>query len=401
MKRSAGFLASVLLASAFLTSAAPALAGGSSDCTIVGTNKSETIIGTSGPDIICALGGADKIYGLGGNDTIRAGSGNDTIFAGDGSDAALGEAGNDTVDGGTGADRLNGGEGLDKINGAGGEDMLQGGAGNDNISGGDAIDVIDGGKGVDTIRTGAGNDVCSSDSSDVRLDSCTIDNKGPSFGALTTEVQQVRAGELAVFAVNVSDVAGVSAVYGSIGGAPGWVTEWCGFLITGELVSGTSKAGTYELRCTVPPTAVNGSYTLEWSSADLMGQASRQSKSFEVTGGSADSRTPQVTRIDLPSSVQAGQTFVITVDATDESQVAGIYVWFLLEGGGFSDENGLHAKGSDPRLVSPSAVEASFEQDYLFGDNAPKGQYHMWLSVRDGVGNREFFDTGRTINLTK
>jgi hypothetical protein len=31
------------------------------------------------------------------------------------------------------------------------------------------------------------------------------------------------------------------------GEASGWVSEWCGFLIDGELVSGTSKAGTYEL----------------------------------------------------------------------------------------------------------------------------------------------------------
>jgi hypothetical protein len=214
-------------------------------------------------------------------------------------------------------------------------------------------------------------------------------------------VQQVRAGELAVFSVNVTDAAGVSAVYGSIGGAPGWVTEWCGFLINGDLVSGTSRSGTYVIRCAVPSTAVNANYTLEWSAVDLMGQATRQSKAFDVTGGSADSRTPQVTRIELPYSVEAGKTFVIAVDASDESEVAGIYVWFLLDGGGFSDENGLHAKGSEPRLVSPSAIEASFEQDYLFGDNAPQGKYHMWLSVRDGVGNREFFDTGRTITLTK
>jgi Ca2+-binding RTX toxin-like protein len=396
-----GLLLSVLLSSALLSAASPASATNENDCTIIGTKNADVLTGTEKRDVICAGAGADKIFALGGNDIIRAGAGNDVIYAGAGNDAVLGEAGNDSIAGAEGADKLSGGDGVDKVTGGPGEDFLQGGSGNDNLSAGNGADLIDGGKGKDIIYSGYGYDLCNSDPADVRMDACTLDSKGPKFGAIPMVVRQIQAGTLAVFTVNVSDVATVDAVYGSIGGAPGWITEWCGFRIPTELASGSVKSGTYKLSCTVPPTAVNDNYTLFLSAVDMMGHTSEQRIAFEVVGGSSDNRTPTVNKIELPASVNPGENFVIRVEATDESIVAGIYIWFLLEGGGFSNENGLHAKGSEPRVISQTETSALFEQDYLFGDNAPLGTYRVWISVRDGVGNREFYDSGQTINLTK
>ena len=390
-----------LFASALLVPVSPAFAASDSGCTIVGTKNADVLTGTAGYDVICAGDGNDTIYGLGGNDVIRGGSGNDIVVGGAGNDTVLGEAGNDNISGGDGADKLAGGDGKDRITGGGGQDVLQGGVGTDNLSGGNSADIIDGGKGTDTITSGAGNDVCNADSADVRLDACSLDSKGPKFGAITTEVRQVQAGTLAVFTVNVSDVATVQAVYGSIGGAPGWVTEWCGFRIPTELVSGSEKNGTYQLSCTVPPNAVNDNYTLFVGAVDMMGHTSEQRIAFELKGGSTDNRTPVVTKIELPESVKPAESFVISIDATDDSLVAGVYIWFLLEGGGFSDQNGLHAKGSEPRVIAQMPTASSFEQDYVFGDNAPPGTYKVWISVRDGIGNREFYDSGKTITLTK
>jgi len=401
MKRTLSLLIGAIFGSALLVPTSPAFAANESDCTIVGTKNADVLTGTAGYDVICAGAGNDTIYGLGGNDIIRAGSGNDVVFAGYGNDTVLGEAGNDNISGSDGADRLNGGDGKDRITGGGGQDILQGGAGTDNLSAGNSADIIDGGKGTDTITSGAGNDVCNADSADVRLDACSLDSKGPKFGAITTVVRQVQAGTMAVFTVNVSDVATVNAVYGSIGGAPGWVTEWCGFRIPTELVSGSEKNGTYQLSCTVPPNAVNDNYTLFVGAVDMMGHTSEQRIAFEVTGGSSDNRTPVVTKIELPESVKPAESFAISIDATDDSFVAGVYIWFLLEGGGFANENGLHAKGSDPRVITQTPTASSFEQDYVFGDNAPLGTYNVWISVRDGVGNREFYDSGQKITLTK
>jgi len=425
-------------------------------CTINGTDKVDRITGTAGNDIICAgagddvvngLGGDDVIYGGLGNDRINAGfgaddvygdagsdyidggsgkddifggkdndtivggtdadiikgdAGTDTISGGTGEDEVYGESGNDKIDGGDGADKLAGGDGIDQLTGGLGEDLLQGGTGSDNLSAGAGADLIDGGQGKDTITTGEGNDLCNADAADVRLDACSLDSKGPKFGALPMVVRQVHAGSIAVFVVNVSDVAGVQAVYGSIGGAPGWITEWCGFRIPTTLAPGsTEKSATYRLSCTVPPTAVNANYTLFLGAVDMMGHTTEERIAFEVIGGSSDNRTPTVTNIELPKSASPGENFVIRVEATDDSVVAGIYFWLMLEGGGFSGENGVHAKGSDPRTISLTPTDAIFEQDYVFGDNAPAGTYKVWISVRDGVGNREFYDTGRKIALNK
>ena len=370
-------------------------------CSISGTAAADRITGTPGDDFICAGAGNDVINGLGGNDTIYGGPGSDRILGGSGKDTIYGEAGHDTIEGGDGEDKLSGDVGKDKIIGGNGIDLLQGGAEADNISAGNGADLIDGGKGKDTITTGAGNDLCNADSADVRLDACSLDSKGPKFGPIPMVVRQIQAGTLAVFTVTVSDVATVQAVYGSIGGKPGWVTEWCGFRIPTELQSGTERSGTYKLSCTVPANAVNDNYKLLVGAVDMMGHTAEQIIAFEVVGGSNDDLRPIVTKLDLPASVAPGENFVVRVEATDESVVAGIYVWFMLEGGGFGNENGIHAKGSEPRAISITPTDAIFEQDYLFGDNAPAGKYNVWISVRDGVGNREFFEAGSSIVLAK
>jgi hypothetical protein len=370
-------------------------------CSISGTAASDRITGTPGDDFICAGAGNDVINGLGGNDTIYGGPGSDRILGGSGKDTIYGEAGHDTIDGGDGEDKLSGDVGKDKIIGGNGIDLLQGGAEADNISAGNGADLIDGGKGKDTITTGAGNDLCNADSADVRLDACSLDSKGPKFGPLPTVVRQIQAGTLAVFTVTVSDVATVQAVYGSIGGKPGWITEWCGFRIPTELQSGTERSGTYKLSCTVPANAVNDNYKLLVGAVDMMGHTAEQIIAFEVVGGSNDNLRPIVTKLDLPASVAPGENFVVRIEATDDSVVAGVYMWFMLEGGGFSNENGLHAKGSEPRVISFTPTDAIFEQDYVFGDNAPEGIYNAWISVRDGVGNREFYNTGLSMVLTK
>jgi hypothetical protein len=385
--------------------------GGPGDDRINSGAGADDVYGDAGSDYIDGGSGKDDIFGGTGNDTILGGTdgdiikgdaGTDTISGGTGEDEIYGETGNDKIDGGDGSDRLAGGDGIDQITGGIGEDLLQGGAGADNISAGNGADIIDGGQGKDTITTGAGNDLCNADSADVRLDACSLDSKGPKFGALPMVVRQVQAGAIAVFTVNVSDVAGLQAVYGSIGGAPGWITEWCGFRIPTTLVPGsTEKSATYRLSCTVPSTAVNDNYTLFIGAVDMMGHTTEERIAFEVIGGSSDNRTPTVTKLDLPESVSPGERLVIRVEATDESVVAGVYFWFMLEGGGFSGLNGVHAKGSDPRSISITPTDATFEQDYVFGDNAPTGTYQVWISVRDGVGNREFYDTGRKIALKR
>ena len=400
MKRFFSTFMALAIAAATLTIAAPATAA-EPECTIMGTSRADKLMGTAANDVICAGAGNDLIYGLGGDDIIKAGSGNDQVFAGVGNDTVLGEAGNDVINGSDGADRLEGGAGKDNLSGLGGQDVLLGGSSSDSISGGNASDIIDGGASSDSIRTGAGSDVCSADTTDTRLDACKIDSTGPEFAPMTMEVKQFKAGSVAVFTLKASDASGVVGIYGFIGGAPGWVTEWCGFGIEAELVSGTAKSGTFEIRCEIPEDAVDAEYALFLNASDMMGNASAgPTIAFTVSGGSSDNKTPEVTDVKLPESVKNGEFFQVSVTAKDDSGVQGIYAWFMLDGGGFSDGKIIYASGSEPRAVETS-TETVYVQDYVFDPAAPQGTYSLWLSVRDVVGNREFYDSGRKITVTK
>jgi len=396
----------------------PSVAASEPICTITGTSKADRLVGTSADDVICAGSGNDTVLGLGGNDIILAGPGNDKIFggvgddqlsggtgndsisAGVGNDTVTGEAGKDSISGGTGSDTLAGGEGRDRLAGNSGEDILRGELGNDRLSGGTDADILDGGTGADTIVTGTGSDMCSLDASDIHLDACTMDSTGPQAGVLMTDVLQFSAGSTAVFNVKVLDESGTGSVYGKIGGAPGWVTEWCGFPITGVLTEGTEKSGVYQISCTIPANAVSDNYTLFVGTNDLMGNSgSELSIDFQVSGGSSDNRTPTVTKIELPNRVSRGESFTVSVSATDESSVVGIYAWFALEGGWISDGGALYAPYSEARFITQTQTEAVTEQDVVFDQNAPYGTYRIWLSIRDGVGNRDFYATESTITL--
>ena len=391
----------ISLLSAF-TSVLPAVAADDRDCTIIGTNRSEKLVGTEGYDVICAAGGSDIIYGLGGDDVIWLGTGNDKVFGGSGDDEIYAEAGNDTVNGGPGDDTVNGGSGADTLNGLAGEDVLLGGSGVDKILGGNDSDSLNGGTGADTIGTGAGEDVCSSDKNDKMLDACMLDKIGPDFGVATTEFKTFTAGTTAEFTINATDASGVQSIYGYIGGADGWVTTWCGFGIEAELVAGDHRSGTYKIFCDIPKDAVNENYGLFLGASDVMGNASRSSAyGFQVVGGSIDNASPEVTEINLPASVRAGESFNIQIRASDTSGVGGIYAWFLLDGGGFSDGNTIYAKGAEPVTITKEDTETLFEQEITFASAAPEGTYTMWISVRDILGNRNFFDTGRKLTVTR
>ncbi len=167
-----------------------------SDCTVLGTDRSEHLAGTNGPDVICALGGDDVIEAAGGNDIIFAGGGadavvggggNDLIIGGPGNDLLRGSAGSDFLDGGAGDDLANGEKDADIVLGGSGDDELHGGLANDQVAGGpgddrvygwngdDAVsggpgaDVVRGGEDNDTIRGGAGDDFLHGESGRDRL----------------------------------------------------------------------------------------------------------------------------------------------------------------------------------------------------------------------------------------
>jgi len=347
----------------------PALAAGSTpSCTISGTPRADVLVGTSGNDVICGGGGNDTIRGGGGNDTIRGEGGNDTIFAG---------AGNDRV---------------------------SGGAGNDNLRGEAGNDALVGGAGRDSLTSGAGNDSCAVDSADARLDECRLDADAPVISLPDIRPLEVQAGQTAVFQWTVTDPSGVESSWVSIGGPPGWVTEWCGFAVPGTAVSTTPSTTTFELRCPIPANAPSQTYTVFLSANDALGNGTTQQTQwdFVVVGGSSDTAAPGVTAVRSPQSVTVDVPFTVELDARDETGVAGVYVWLMLTPGGFADpQRGLYATSpSGAALISGTAQAGTYSQEVSLATFAPPGTYAVWLSLRDTPGNRTFIDSGARVTVT-
>lgn len=358
-------------------------------CTITGTARADVLVGTAGNDIIC---------GLGGNDTIRGGGGNDTI---------RGDVGNDKIDGGAGNDVVSGGAGTDTIEGGVGNDALSGNAGRDTISGGAGIDAISGGADPDSLLSGAGNDTCARDTADRQLDPCTVDADAPVVRFPNNAVVEYQAGSTIVFRWTANDPSGVNISWASIGGPPGWVTEWCGFAIPAQRTSGTIYSGTYELRCDIPADAVNENYTLFVSASDALGNSYVPSGGatleFTIVGGSADNRVPEIRDVRMPTTVSVGETFTVDIDVTDDSGTLGVYSWF--SGAApyyYSNQNGMFIHALDSAvLVSGDSTNGTFRQTLAVSTWAPLGLYSLLVSIRDTVGNREFITTEYSITVTE
>jgi Ca2+-binding RTX toxin-like protein len=391
-------------------------------CTISGTTSSDRITGTSGDDIICAGSGNDTIYSIGGDDIVYGGPGNDRIYSGAGDDKILGDSGNDyvesgsgsddvdgglgndTVSGGLGNDKLDGWAGNDTISGGTGRDLIEGDAGTDSLSGGTEADMINGGAAKDTIRTGSGLDSCSSDSSDVLLDECKIDGSAPEIGVQAAYVRNFTAGSIMKLNWSVSDSTGVDKSWGSIGGAPGWITSWCGFGIEAQRISGDEKNGTYQIECQIPDNAVNETYSLFVSASDMLGNSTPFGPqiTFTISGGSSDSKAPSINKITLAPTAKPGEEITMSVSASDETGVAVIYGWFMKDGGGFASypDIGLYVNSSTSELVSGSNKSGIFNQTHKFSDKAPAGSYTLWLSSRDELGNNTFESTDKKVTVT-
>jgi len=373
-------------------------------CTIVGTDKSDRISGTSGNDVICAGGGDDTVSGLGGDDLIFGGSGNDRLVGGTGNDELNGESGTDYLDGGNGKDDLSGGSGQDTIFGGAESDLIQGEAGTDYIYGGAGNDLINGGLAKDTIQTGAGYDACSSDPADLMIDLCKLDKTAPEFGVKPTQFKSYTAGSTIKLNWMVSDESGVEKTWASIGGAPGWITSWCGFGTEGQLVSGDAKSGLYQIECNVPDNAVNDVYTLFIGALDVLGNATQTNYqiTFAITGGSSDSKAPEYSTLTLDSTSKPGGEITLTVAVTDQTGTKGIYGWFMKDGGGFASwtDGSVYVNATtDGELISGSNKDGVYRQVHRFLDKAPAGTYTLWLSLLDVVGNKVFVQTNKKIKV--
>jgi len=370
-------------------------------------SSARTIRGTNGADVIMVRGtGSHTVSGLGGNDLICGSPGIDTIDGGAGNDTIVGGLGNDRLTGGAGNDTLKGNEGNDTLTGAAGKDVLHGEADNDSLEGGADVDALAGGTGTDRLTPVGTTNYCAGDTADTISGTCTIDTAVPTVAPTMSQTDFI-AGSTITFTWSVTDAVGVDATTLFIGGYSGWITEWCGFGVPGTLVSGTAQSGTYSATCTVPATAVNGSYTAFIYASDLLGSlAAEIQMPFTISNGIADSSAPTYSNVQLPTSAAIGEEFVVTFDAADESGIRAIVVWPAYNVYSFSNlaTGQLIVDYLDygATLVSGDANSGTYQQRFRFSPtNSLVGEYTLWFTLIDIYGNKEFAQSTVTITATE
>jgi len=413
----------------------------SSERVINGTKKADVIVvqgsgihsvnSGAGDDVICGSAGDDTINSGPGNDTVNGGSGDDTISSGPGNDTVAGGPGDDSILGGDGADSINGGSGSDFIRGLRGDDKIMGGTGldtlaggaeNDTIQGGDDADRITGGFGSDVLVGGAGDDTlqggvskdklvpgsgtnyCAQDSDDSISGSCIIDGSRPVVSNMNM-TPTITAGSALTLVWTVNDDSPIDSSWVKIGGPSGWVTTWCGFGLMGTPGPRTAQGSVFSAICQVPSDAVNTTYTAFFDATDVFGHMAMSSSApFRVTGGSSDSSAPVVTNIELSSATLSyGQTLDITYDVADETGVQGVIAWVALDGYGFASNEGrayIDYGAYASTRTSGDEKDGRYLQQISLNSFAPAGEYTLWISVIDTLGNKVFYQTNTKFTVS-
>ena len=381
-------------------SGSPTVMGTAGDDVIVATGTvGQLIRAGSGNDIICGSAGPDRILAGDGNDTVFSGNGDDVVTAGNGNDIVDAGDGRDNVAGGEGDDVMRGGAGNDRVAGDGGDDRVTGNNGSDLLVGGTGDDALDGGSSPDVIDPGSGANSCGADAADSMRGPCTIDTTGPVIRSIAVP-KVVTAGTRVTFTWRVVDSGGVGNTNMRLGGYSGYVTSWCGFVITADLVSGSAFDGTYQATCDVPANAVNGSYTLFLMASDSFGNSAGWDASsqfdFSVTDGSSDALPPSVSGLVVRVD---GGSVVVRWRATDPSGVAGQSAWLAHNVYSFASVEGPYFAYNAAVLVSGDALNGVYEQRIDRRSIAPNGSYTVWLTVIDTLGNKDFSQTATTLAL--
>ena len=429
---------------------------GAGNDVICGSVGNDRIDSGLGDDYVLAGAGKDTIRGGAGNDTISGGAGNDKISGGAGADSLLGGTGRDNLQGVSGADQLSGGLGSDTLFGGAGNDSLQGDAGRDKLNGGagtnycatDSADLVAGSCSVGNLVPSAPNPSdaptedfnpptpnpsdaptedfnpptpnpsdtpvvsppdlvagpvirhCAIDEADL-LTPCTIDISDPGTGK-SDAVSFVSAGAELTFMWSFDNREAIESSWVKIAGPSGWVTSWCGFALSGTQSLVTSQRTVYTAICQVPQDAVNADY-VAYFEADKH-TTTTLSAAFRVTGGSSDSSAPVVNQIGLSSpTLTYGQTLDIEFSAEDETGTQGIVAWVAFNGYGFADNQGrsfIDYKEYST-LTSGDEKSGSYRQQIALNSFAPIGEYTIWISSLDKLGNKVFYQTDVKFRVTE
>ena len=213
------------------------------------------------------------------------------------------------------------------------------------------------------------------------------DSDGPSITVVTVSPATAAPGDVITISVSAADESGVvsAGFYLMLGDAQ---RDICGQ--TTELTSGDEFVGVWSYECTIPDLVQNGTYTVVPLGEDTVGNYTNTNcctsddtrGSFTVSGGSDDSDGPGFTSVTVSeSSVGPGDTFTISIAASDASGVSSVGFYFML---GDAQRDFC---GQSTTLASGDEFEGVWTHDCVVPDEVQGGTYSVVPYAMDVFGN--------------
>ena len=415
---------------------------------ICGFGGNDTIMGMGGKDIIMGGAGNDIIDGGVGNDLLLGEDGNDTLIGGVDNDALVGGIGRDRLNGGTGKnhcviDGIDGVVGTCPIDQIGPQlsliewpqiPVVAGNTLRFTWNASDSSGVVSttaeivgaNGQRADWCAPLPDNRVSGDEFTGTYAVNCvipttvtpqrynvtlsaedyfgnritelfgsflvtnrTVDKTAPQIDIVAIPELEVTAGTTLTLNWDATDESGVASTHVKFAGPSGWITNWCGFGIVGDRVSGDEFAGTYRVSCAIPANAVSQRYDVYIGAQDYLGNSSdAQQISFQVVNGATDTAAPVIADLRATDTMRGAQS-VIRWRAQDETAVGGMIAWVAYGDYNFADNTGRGYVSYDTGaiLVSGTAQDGIYEQTVTVRADAPTGRYTLWMRAGDTLGN--------------
>jgi hypothetical protein len=270
--------------------------------------------------------------------------------------------------------------------------------------------VLNGGAGRDQVNPGPGTNYCAPDGSDVTIGRCMRDTKAPVFAPMALS-RSVSAGQTAVFEWTVEDETSIITFLRVIGGTTGWV-NWCGYDVFGNPITVFSTpdalpvaSSGFRVECRVPTNAVNGDYAVEFHAFDAFNNYATQRVILNVENGAVDTDAPTISNVNV-SDIDSTNTFGISFRVDDATGIETVFSFLADNNGDYRDSNGNSYARNLTSTVSSIPVDndgaaMQYLQIMILNNRAPikPGEYTVWISVRDTLGNTEFIKTDATVNI--
>lgn len=236
----------------------------------------------------------------------------------------------------------------------------------------------------------SGNSVSRSSSSAVFSTSNGSDVTPPTISGVTLSTNTASAGDTITIAVRASDITGVDTVRVTVRTPSLSPAGWCDKYA--PLYSGRSQDGTWRVSCTVPVGASGGAYAVEVVASDTAGNYSPSGvtrATFDVSGTS-DTDPPVISNGSAsPSSGSAGTSFTLSVDISDASGVANVYL---------SVAGGADISCGAASLSSGTSTNGTWTATCSVGGLVAAGSYSIEVNADDVASN--FTYSATTVSFT-